>query len=319
MSIIRLKPIVEGIIKEYSADETKQRSVSIGIDEAKEELNTRFSDAYNLYVKDEDWGLYRGYKPFSYKNNIYFIDPKKSIRTSKETNNFYTYWISNSPVWEDYPPRNQSVIGSFDEGVASDYGPSIFYVVPINGARFAISNNRDAWMSFPHVGSFFSIERNVIGIDSLSDYLSSFFNMAFKVLKLMGILEYNEFSYNEIYELLDRNPEEFLKKIEPHRNDIIDNIENIKTSINQAEYFSSVKKEKLRIFADRVEQYQHLNSFEKMFDDMFDPKKNEIDLVYGIQSLYEKYRSSEYEFWTDAECLLIYDEIFKNIFRGTTI
>ena len=38
---------------------------------------------------------------------------------------------------------------------------------------------------------------------------------------------------------------------------------------------------------------------------MFDPKKNGIDLISGIKSLYNEHRHSDVEFWTDAECLLI--------------
>ena len=327
MSIIRLKPIAEQIIKEYEGaqDLSKRRSIWIGMNEAWEELRTRFSEACEIYSKGQTWGLYRGYNTAKHKeksiNDMFFIDPKKSIRTSKETNNFYTYWISTSPLWKDYPPRNKSVIGSFNKNVASDYGPLIFLLVPINGARFSIVENRDAWGAFSHAESFFQLEPGDVALDSMSYEIAKFFSIASIVLNLTTIQTDIPTDESPVYELMDKDPEEFLHKIEPHRKDIIDNIEEIKNHIKNLTSISS--KRKLTIFADRIQQHQHLSSFEKMFDYMYSPKENKVNLVNGIKSLYEKYDYSDYEFWTDAECLLIptkfrdpNDNIFRRVMRG---
>ena len=327
MPIIRLKPIAEQIVKEHEGDQdlSKRRSIWIGMDEAWEELRTRFSEACEIYSKGQTWGLYRGYSTAKHKekstNDMFFIDPKKSIRTSKETNNFYTHWISTSPLWKDYPPRDRSVIGSFNQNIASDYGSLIFLLVPINGARFAITQDRDAWNSFSHASSFFKVSFDSPGIDSIAIKIAQFFSVASRALNLTTIsvdipIKYND-EYklmDDLYKLMDKDPDKFLEKIEPHRKDIIDNIKEIKRHL---------KSKQLMVFADKVVQYQHLSSFEKMFDQMFSPKENNVDLVNGIKSLYEKYDSSNNEFWTDAECLLIptkfrdpNDNIFRRVMRG---
>lgn len=332
MSIIRLKPIVEQIVREYEGEQdlSKRRAVWIGMDEAIKELKTRFSEACEVYSLSQNWGIYRGYTPSKHKeksashkersaSGIFFIDPKKSSRTSKETNSFYTHWISDSPLWRDYPPRNKSVIGSFSHTIASDYGSLIFLVVPINGSRFAIVSDKDAWSSFPHTFSFFQTnESGGAGLDGIAESISWFFAGAARTLNLDKTLFDKEF----LSDMMDKNPEEFLAKIEPHRKEIIENIYEIKEYLNG--FISGPSRKKMTLmFADRIEQHQHLSSFEKMFDNMFDPKKNKVDLVNGIKPLYEKYDYSDRELWTDAECLLVpvtfrdqSNNIFVKIVRG---
>lgn len=120
---------------------TESRSEEIEIQKAIEFLRDNCSDALSAAP------IYRGVK--QPPKDAFFIDPKKSTRKSRNTKNFHTLLVDNSPRWQAYPNRSQSIICTTNERRALDYGRgSAYRVFPVNGSKIGICPANDWWFSF---------------------------------------------------------------------------------------------------------------------------------------------------------------------------
>ena len=118
-------------------------------------------------------------------------------------------------------------------------------------------------------------------------------------------------SFSKTSKLMEGGIDKFIKIIDTMRGKIIDNLDVV---IRDTEHTtSSSMTEPVKRFAKLVKRYP---SFRELFEDMFDPKKNNIKLVSDIDAL-DLY--GDLEFWTDVKCLLVpltNRRIFKDALTG---
>lgn len=301
MSIIKLKSL---LVKE-DYDPSKRMEEEIDENTLKTLLSgPDFSESAKIYDSFPSFGLYRGFPTERYNKYFhYYTDPSKEKRRSKDTNNFYTEFLSDSPNWSGYPLRNRSVIGSTSENTARTYGNAVYYVVPQNGAKFVVCDTEDCWGSFQYAAEYFG---NWLGVDTISRRLSQAF---YCMLEVSGN---NEMSIEEVYNRMDRDYKEFLKlELDPFYKEILSKIDELyKLSYKVTVNYTA--RGQLENFFLKLSTLDHLNSFTELLNDMFDPEKNKIKLVHGTKEM-TNYYSSDREFWTDSPCLLVSQEGFREI------
>jgi hypothetical protein len=94
--------------------------------------------------------LYRGIKKYGEKrqDDFLIVEPSKFERVSVDTDNFYNLIIDNDKRWSDFPKRANSIIGTTDESRAFNYG-TVYRVIPLfKNSRIAIAPSSDIWWSF---------------------------------------------------------------------------------------------------------------------------------------------------------------------------
>jgi hypothetical protein len=101
------------------------------------------------------------------------INPKAVGRTSAHTSNEYTVLMSNLPEWNAFPKRSESLICSFSQDFASDYGQTYGVVLP-NKFRLGVAPNFDIWESFPVLNKTFGFE---YGMSHFNDSISEITNI----------------------------------------------------------------------------------------------------------------------------------------------
>ena len=126
-------------------------------------------------------------------------------------------------------------------------------------------------------------------------------------------------NYDSIDRMIGHETDKFIKIADDMRDDIIENLMAIVKQYNElrlGSYSMSLQQSK---FASLIEQYP---SFRELFEDMFDPEKNNIKLVSSIDDPVVIHTNHSKEFWTDAKCLLIplnKRHIFQDALTGATI
>jgi len=132
----------------------EDRSKPISKEEAEKIINTKCKASL------KGTPIYRGKRrtsPF----NFGIIDPKKYVRTSADTLNYYTLLIDHIlPEWKNYPKRSQSIICSTSPEYAKSYG-SVYMVYPFDGSKIGVCPRGDIWSSF----ETFSGELDTFNID----------------------------------------------------------------------------------------------------------------------------------------------------------
>ncbi len=123
---------------------TENRSQSITQEKFNDLLQKNCSDILKIYENSSDY-IYRG---LSSNNNYIYIDPTKSVRKSRNTQNYYTILFDEIlPSWKNYPKRSKSIICATNERVARSYG-SLYKVYPFNGNKIGKAPRTDIWLSF---------------------------------------------------------------------------------------------------------------------------------------------------------------------------
>lgn len=91
-----------------------------------------------------------------------FTDPMKGKpRISRNTSNYYTLLIDNSPKWKRYPKRSQSIIATT--------GTAAFFVFAENKSKYGVCPSHDFWDSFKQSGIYSMDDFN----DTLEDLASA--------------------------------------------------------------------------------------------------------------------------------------------------
>jgi hypothetical protein len=89
-------------------------------------------EKYCTQFSFDDKPIYRG---VDLKSKYYKIDPKLYTRKSRNTQNYYTLLMSE---WKNIPPRNKSMICTFEKRLSSGYG-DVFRVIPFDNSYWGIS------------------------------------------------------------------------------------------------------------------------------------------------------------------------------------
>lgn len=107
----------------------------------------KFKQLYKKHCKLHKKPLYRG---IGYGFNVddlseyYYLNPKGHFRRSIENKNIHLIIMSEDEKWKDFPPYNQTVIGSTTKG---GYGIQV-EVIPFDNTRIGICPDKDVWTSF---------------------------------------------------------------------------------------------------------------------------------------------------------------------------
>lgn len=127
----------------YSSPRTKELDVESAIKILKEQCKS----AIRRVIQEP---IYRGvqsqYKPFTL-GDMSNAEPRKT----KDSKNYYTLWIDNSPAWEIFPKRSKSFICSNNLNTADSFrkgGTKPVLVIPYDNAKVGVCPNSDLWDSF---------------------------------------------------------------------------------------------------------------------------------------------------------------------------
>ena len=111
----------------------------------------KFNELYEKYCKNHKNSsikLYRGVSKTL--ENFYYQNPKGHIRKSIEEENIHVILMSELESWKDFPPYNQSIIGSTNYQSAKGYGwaGTCFEIIPFDNTKIGICDESSVWESF---------------------------------------------------------------------------------------------------------------------------------------------------------------------------
>ena len=146
---LRATEILEGATK-YTAPARRQQ---VDVETARTFLN-------QTIAKDQS-PIYRGVDEGH--EDFYTISPAGFSRQSANTANYTTLFVDNSPAWQAYPKRSQSIICTSSRRMGASYafGGALYRVLPKNGSKIGVCPEDDFWGSFPKL--------KTIGISSIEE------------------------------------------------------------------------------------------------------------------------------------------------------
>jgi hypothetical protein len=223
-------------------------------------------------------------------DDFLLIDPKLIERNSSTNTNQYNLIIDNT--WEGYPKRKNSLCCTSDEYIAEQFAPTIYYVIPFDNSKWALSPDTDLWASFEKI----SIRYN-LALDTF-----------FKIL-------------NRVYSYYYPNDEQL---------DHIIDFELYKNSINKlnAAVISDCSENGFDVVNDKIaETNKAYFNFEikKILTDLNKDNffetlvkiMNPTDNGFSLMNYKNMIVYSDIELWTDSKCILIevnkYDDLYNKI------
>lgn len=284
MSNIKLRNLLE-----YKNDDFPTTSISLtkAIDIFKNCEYPQFLTGNNIY---------RGIRKF---DPYMYATPKRTVRYSANTTNFYTELIDILPSWSDWPKRSQSLICASTSFIAEDYG-DVYYVIPIKNTNIGICSRPDFWDSFPNL----NVRMDIFN-DILEDIYSTLAVVFTKIIKQENI---SMKWFNSLF----NTPKYTIKDI-----------------INAMDNYAPYSKKYKSYFKEILHPYR-LDIVMKWYDDIFngnalktfnnylDPNANDLKLVKNYNEYVNATNKRSLEVWTDSDCLLIqeskYNE-FRNMVR----
>ena len=252
-------------------------------------LEQNCSKAINAYKKGNI--IYRGLEDFNGNRECLYVNPKSYVRESHNTQNYYTWINDNSPKWNKYPKRSESIICTTERDIAVDYG-NVYIVFPYDGAKIGVCSNSDYWYSFSHL----RYETKIASLDSFNHQLNSIFENFGKSLDYISDYDDLKYAFKEFDNIIKESDEEWRKS------DIEDaEYENIKYE----EYKGSRTIDYL-IDSENFELLQGYTKYEdlmKYLQSLLDPSKNKFSLKRIGDSL-----PKDREIWTDSKSILILED-----------
>lgn len=120
------------------------RGDEISEDKALELLRKNCSKSLKAWQKNSGYYITRN-TPKS--GSYYYVNPAKSSepRVSRNTKNYYTIIIDNSPLWKQYPKRSESLI------CMSGNLQRMFYMFPYDGVKIGVCPESDIWKSWNNI------------------------------------------------------------------------------------------------------------------------------------------------------------------------
>jgi hypothetical protein len=128
--------ITEAAVQPYTKDElARDKALSI-------------LEECDFYKNNKTNPLWRGSK--STTEEFVFIDPASGVRKSQNTANYYTILMDNSPYYEGWPKRSQSLVCSLSYQKADNYARQHipYAVIPLNGSKIGVCPRSDIWDTF---------------------------------------------------------------------------------------------------------------------------------------------------------------------------
>lgn len=223
-------------------------------------------------------GIFRFFGPDGDRASYGYVEPTKGVRKSRNTQNYYTWLIDNSPRWAEYPKRSEGLICSTSFNTANSFGRG-FAVVPEDNAKFGVSPGADFWISFKNV-----VLKNLGGdMASLNDNISD-------ILYSMGREQHPDTAEDFFHsmELISDHALE-LKKGEAVHPTVRKNLEALVKGNDLFAYL-----------------YKHLSEkrdIRTMMDAVLAPTTNKFHIV-DVQGL-QQIRNKNLEIWTNSASLYV--------------
>lgn len=247
-----------------------------------------YSDLILKVKKRELVPIWRGFGKMNipYEEDVIVFDPTNLVRKSANTNNFYNLYISEiDPNWKNFPPRNKSLICSFNMKEASTYSNSpenLAMIIPLNlKEKIGICPKEDFWISFPKiVKAFHEVP--------LEFTLNQFNEVITKLITL--VLSFDDFNTKETFSSKE-NLLNTLKELE----------QKIQTEGDKLEQFIQENTNfHVCILFEHFKKYGVLNGLKYLFD----PDDNGFQ-VMEYKNIPKSYIDSEIECWVSSKCLIV--------------
>jgi hypothetical protein len=234
---------------------------------------------------DKPQYIFRG---VSSVDNYLLIDPKLYDRTSVTNTNQYNLIIDNT--WEGYPKRKNSLCCTSEFDVADTFGNCVYYVIPFDNSKWALSPNIDLWFSFDKIYKRYKGTTMDLFLSKLNTIYSYYFHDG--QLDHMTDFETYKSSINKLNAVVisDCNENGFdvvCNKIIKHINyNPYDAIDLILTDLNKENYFDFLV-------------------------DLMKPTSNDFQLV--------DYKDISFEYavelWTESKCFLIREDKYEDLYE----
>jgi hypothetical protein len=206
---------------------------------------------------------------------FYYVNANKLNQYSENVQYYYTYFVNNSEKWNKFPKRGFSLKCTQNENHARIFG-NLYYVIPFDNIIFGVCPKLEFIRSFEYLYS-----RNFDAIN-FNDLLKNFYFDIFK---------------------------ESIKD---------DTIENFKISLSKFDDINTVKNKIKRIDSFFMKElysnyslYKKESFFEFIIETIFNPNRG----FKVIQWNENTKLPSKNELWTKSECLLIREDLYKNVFN----
>lgn len=262
MKPILLKELVKNI-------EGREGFVSLPTREADDRINRDCSEILERY-KSGEVKLYRGDYSFG-DAEFGIIDPRNSIRPSRNTNNLTTALIAQSEAWrkEGIPMRHKSVIMSCGRDYASGYG-TLYEVYPMDGAKMAWGDAQDHWDCYSNGITEIFGTNSLLNVDGVNYLLSQC---------VKGLLNKHISSdASEVLQLLSE------------MDDVVES-EGVNAAAESIDYHRGAK--------ENFKKIVEFGGFLKMAQTYIDPRLNGIE-AHRINGTI--YPPEGHETWTDYPC-----------------
>ena len=313
-------------IKELSLEDVLHAgNYSIGIKclikNLRKSVELKEPTSMNLLVDVHDISSGLLYRASSDKGiNPFLFTPGERI--AEGSSNIYTRLISGVlPSWRNFPKRNKSVICTNSFFVAADYVDYsvrekgvVYVVIPPNDAKLVVSPTKDIWIAFKDLESLDYVE------DCIATFLAFFYHMMKENLI--------DITANPPKIIKPSKMKSELLKSDEKKLIYIDTIKEMFIKQDRSSilnYFSEVDKilsnrKIINTFIPIYEEYANdgvLFNFGKyifkqktsnpaisitdILDGLFDPQKNNFDLITYSSYVGKKYQ--ECEVWTESPCI----------------
>jgi hypothetical protein len=222
-------------------------------------------------------------------------NPRRVTRKSKDAGNLYYVLMDNLPSWKPYPSRSKSLIFTNHAGVAADYPGKLYNVYPKNGAKIGVGYY-DEFLSFEYAATRIrAASKSVSHISTTFMYfiedLAVFTNNGLLLLirdnpRAIATKDYSAF-INTLTELCKR---------EDVRKEMFE---------TDPQYGKLVTSDFARRMVYDIQKNNKDNNWEKYFDELLNPEKNDFRLITVDDLVKEpSNKGSMFEYWTDSVCYL---------------
>jgi len=236
----------------------------------------------NNFEKEDFVPLYRGIRVirhdhFTDENVAYYQNPKGHIRKSIEDINIHVTILSETDNWKEFPPYNQSIIGSTSIKDATDYG-KLFEIIPFDNTKIGICPKENIWESF---GGFSNYNINPIYL--VGNFLNGIdwrIKNETNWLKIKGHIR--KFIVDKLYNTIFENNIEYINVFfsmyyEYDKNGIINFDYEIKSEEILKEYINNLTNwEKITDFIEEIFKPERFSFESLIYNDNFSSKMYDL-------------------------------------------
>ncbi len=245
--------------------------------------------------------VFRG-APGSSDRGYKIIDPKQSTRISRNTSNYYTWIIDNSPRWKQFPKRSNSLICTGDYWKARNYGRT-YMVMPIDGAKFGVCPDSDIWSSFAMGQHKFDMDGDWV------NYINKQILECFEILVQANVIEEKTLHSPVLHKLTQNAAVESSQEFFNLLNILDQGLSNYRKNTPKMPTISLFKSKVQKHFMFNLLLKQNVKGMgvRTLLEEILDPKINNFKLANNTTIKTFMNMDSHYlpEVWTDSISVLV--------------